>query len=61
MLAGFRKVRAAADSDQHVIPGHDPQVLARYPKLPGDAVGIACLHLAPLIAVQPVAAVRKAV
>jgi glyoxylase-like metal-dependent hydrolase (beta-lactamase superfamily II) len=47
MLAGYRRLAAAADSPSHVIPGHDPQVLARYPAFPGDAVGIACLHQAP--------------
>jgi glyoxylase-like metal-dependent hydrolase (beta-lactamase superfamily II) len=31
MLEGFRKVRALAESAAHVIPGHDPLVLSRYP------------------------------
>ena len=47
MLNGHRRLLAAADSPQHVVPGHDPQVLTRYPRLPGDAAGIACLHLPP--------------
>jgi hypothetical protein len=29
------------------VPGHDPEVLKRYPLVPGDALGIACLHLPP--------------
>jgi hypothetical protein len=39
-----------ADSADHVIPGHDPQVLERYPLVAGDEHGIACLHLPPLAA-----------
>lgn len=31
MLEGFRRVRELADSPDHVIPGHDPEVLRRYP------------------------------
>lgn len=31
MLEGFRLVRELADSDDHVIPGHDPLVMERYP------------------------------
>lgn len=47
MLAGHRRLVAAADSPDHVVPGHDPLVLQRYPRLPGDELGIACLHLPP--------------
>jgi len=31
MVEGYARLRALADSPAHVIPGHDPQVLARYP------------------------------
>ena len=31
MVDGWRRARALADSDAHVIPGHDPLVLERYP------------------------------
>ena len=31
MVEGWRKARALAESSEHVIPGHDPQVLERYP------------------------------
>jgi glyoxylase-like metal-dependent hydrolase (beta-lactamase superfamily II) len=48
MLEGHRRLRREADSPDHVVPGHDPLVLQRYPQLPGDAHGIACLHLPPL-------------
>ncbi len=48
MLQGHRRVVQAADSIDHVVPGHDPQVLTRYPRLAGDDYGIACLHRPPL-------------
>ncbi len=31
MLDGFERVKSLADSPGHVIPGHDPDVLKRYP------------------------------
>jgi len=49
MLAGYRKLAAAADSPRHIIPGHDPQVLARYPGYGDDRIGIACVHEAPRV------------
>lgn len=35
MLEGYRRLRELAESPDHVIPGHDPEVLRRYPA-PGD-------------------------
>ncbi len=52
MVAGWDKVRALADSAQHVVPGHDPDVLRRYPAppgLPADLIGeVVSLHEAPV-------------
>jgi glyoxylase-like metal-dependent hydrolase (beta-lactamase superfamily II) len=31
MLEGYRKLAALAESGDHIIPGHDPLVLKRYP------------------------------
>jgi glyoxylase-like metal-dependent hydrolase (beta-lactamase superfamily II) len=31
MLEGYRRVHALADSEAHIIPGHDPAVLTRFP------------------------------
>ena len=31
MLAGFTKLRSLASSPNHIIPGHDPEVMDRYP------------------------------
>lgn len=47
-LEALRRIEALADSAQHIIPGHDPEVLSRYPRaLPGDA-DIVRLDLDPL-------------
>jgi glyoxylase-like metal-dependent hydrolase (beta-lactamase superfamily II) len=35
MYDAFETVRALADSPDHIIPGHDPLVMARYPAVPG--------------------------
>jgi glyoxylase-like metal-dependent hydrolase (beta-lactamase superfamily II) len=35
MVAGYARVRELADSPAHIIPGHDPLVLARYPACEG--------------------------
>ena len=41
MLAGHKKIYSLADSANHVIPGHDPQVRAFYPAVSSEAEGIA--------------------
>lgn len=43
-LAAFDTIRGLASSPAHVVPGHDPLVLARYPNV---ADGIARLDIAP--------------
>jgi hypothetical protein len=48
MVEGWRRVRQLADSPEHVVPGHDPEVLARYPAPATDLQGVvARLDLAP--------------
>jgi glyoxylase-like metal-dependent hydrolase (beta-lactamase superfamily II) len=37
MVDGFRRLRELADSPAHIIPGHDPLVLERYPA-PSDSL-----------------------
>ena len=39
-VAAFSALRALADSPQHIIPGHDPRVLERYPAPSPDLEGI---------------------
>lgn len=48
MLEGFNTVRILAESDDHIIPGHDPQVMLRYPA-PAEALRgkVVALHHAP--------------
>lgn len=41
MLEGYRKVRSLAPSDDHLVPGHDPEVLKRYPAPSSSLEGIA--------------------
>lgn len=47
MLEGYEKLAANAESPDHIVPGHDPEVLKRYPAWPDDKIGIACLHRPP--------------
>lgn len=39
-LAAFKALYALADSEQHIVPGHDPLVLDRYPAPSPDLQGI---------------------
>ena len=41
MLDGFDKLRAAAPSPRHIVPGHDPLVMKRYPPPRPELAGIA--------------------
>ncbi len=47
MLQGFDRLRALADSDEHVVPGHDPAVLRDYPAVGTDGAELVALHLPP--------------
>jgi glyoxylase-like metal-dependent hydrolase (beta-lactamase superfamily II) len=41
MVEGYARLRGLAQSTDHIIPGHDPQVMARYPAPNKDLEGIA--------------------
>jgi glyoxylase-like metal-dependent hydrolase (beta-lactamase superfamily II) len=48
MLEGFAALRAQAPSVQHIVPGHDPEVMRRYPPpQPALAGVVARLDVAP--------------
>ncbi len=48
MIEGFATLKRLADSLQHIVPGHDPLVLQRYPAVSPALAGIAArLDLAP--------------
>ncbi|MBV9116973.1 MAG: N-acyl homoserine lactonase family protein, partial [Acetobacteraceae bacterium] len=48
MLRGYDLLRAAAPSPAHIIPGHDPLVMRRYPPPRPELEGIAVrLDVAP--------------
>lgn len=46
MLRGYDRLRALADSDAHVVPGHDPAVLQGYPPARPGLPDVVALHLA---------------
>lgn len=46
MLSGYVRLEEAASSPEHIIPGHDPQVMARYPALQNDPDTVS-LHVCP--------------
>ncbi len=49
MLEGYRTLRRLAPSVDHIIPGHDPRVLARYPPPRPELCGIvARVDVAPI-------------
>jgi len=41
VLAGYDRLRELAPTPGHIVPGHDPLVLDRYPAVSDDLVGIA--------------------
>jgi glyoxylase-like metal-dependent hydrolase (beta-lactamase superfamily II) len=41
MVDGYRRLRSLAESPAHIIPGHDPLVMQRYPAPAGELQGIA--------------------
>lgn len=41
MVRGFDKLQLLADSPDHIVPGHDPLVLKRYPAVSNELEGIA--------------------
>ena len=47
MLEGHRRLLTLAGAMSSFVPGHDPLVLERYPRVEGDEIGIARLHEAP--------------
>ena len=42
MLDGYRRMRELAGAEQLIVPGHDPEVLKRFPPVSADLDGIAC-------------------
>jgi glyoxylase-like metal-dependent hydrolase (beta-lactamase superfamily II) len=49
MLEGFDRLRAAAPTPKHIVPGHDPEVMRRYPAPRPDLEGIVVrLDVTPL-------------
>lgn len=47
MLAGHRRLLSLGESPRHVVPGHDPLVMRRYPRHGKPEDEIVALHLEP--------------
>lgn len=47
MIESWDMMRALAESDDHIVPGHDPEVLRRYPRADVGEVAVAVLHEGP--------------
>lgn len=47
MLRGYARLSAAADSPDHIIPGHDPMVMLRYPLYKEYDPDTVMLHVEP--------------
>lgn len=47
MVEGWKTAKSFAQSDDHVIPGHDPKVLEQYPPARPGIDGIVALHVPP--------------
>ena len=41
MVDGYRRLHELAESPAHIIPGHDPLVMQRYPAASSELEGIA--------------------
>lgn len=48
MMQSWKKLGTLADSHEHIIPGHDPEILRRYPSAELAGVEAALLHRPPL-------------
>ena len=46
-LEAFNTIRALASSEAHIVPGHDPMVLQRYPLARGGLAGVVRLDAEP--------------
>jgi glyoxylase-like metal-dependent hydrolase (beta-lactamase superfamily II) len=47
MIESWQMMRDLTQSDAHIVPGHDPEVLRRYPRADAGGVAVAKLHEAP--------------
>lgn len=54
MVDGYARLRALAESEDHIVPGHDPLVTTRYPAVSAALDGIAVrLDVAPRFPLEP--------
>jgi glyoxylase-like metal-dependent hydrolase (beta-lactamase superfamily II) len=55
MLQGFDKLRALAPDESHIVPGHDPLVMRRYPAPSAELEGVAVRLDVPPVGETPAA------
>jgi hypothetical protein len=60
MLDGFDALGAQAPTKNHIVPGHDPKVMARYPAVSPELEGIVVrLDVEPQLATETASATRS--
>jgi len=60
MMRGYDRLDELADTPDHIVPGHDPEVLRIYPRQQNPlGVDIARLHVAPVLDAQVVLPERR--
>ncbi|MET0509423.1 MAG: N-acyl homoserine lactonase family protein [Burkholderiaceae bacterium] len=47
MLAGWQRLLSLCETPDHLVPGHDPAVLERYPSIGAKQNEVVCLHEPP--------------
>ncbi len=60
MLTGYETLLRHAESPEHIVPGHDPEVLRIYPRVSHPKIQIACLHLPPFSQEQGIEEMKAA-
>jgi glyoxylase-like metal-dependent hydrolase (beta-lactamase superfamily II) len=48
MMESWKKLAGLAGDERRIVPGHDPLVLERYPRLADDGVEAVMLHENPI-------------
>jgi len=47
MMEGYRRLARLVETEDHIVPGHDPQVAERYPRVAGNKAEAFILHEPP--------------
>jgi hypothetical protein len=52
MMESWGRLRALADGDDHIVPGHDGLVIERYPRGRFGGVDVTLLHEPPRVSFE---------